>query len=150
MNGKKLAIDVLSAFHQADIAKHLISEKSPLFKKEKNKNEKRRKVKLKNPALRVLYYTIERRWMLSPMDLESCDRCVESSQAKDAMVAHTNISEAPWFTIKADNKKRDRLNCIDHFLSKILFIDMNPEPLELPPRKPADDSVRPPRNEQFF
>lgn len=91
-----------------------------------------------------------RRWKLSPMDLESRDRWVEYSQAKDAMFAHTNIPEAPWFTVEADDKKRARLNCISHFLSKIPYIDMTPEPLELPPRKSAQDYKRPPRNEQFF
>jgi polyphosphate kinase 2 len=92
-----------------------------------------------------------RRWKLSPMDLESRDRWVEYSQAKDVMFAHTNIPEAPWFTVEADDKKRARLNCISHFLSKIPYVDMTPEPLELPPRKSAPhDYVRPPRNEQFF
>jgi polyphosphate kinase 2 len=91
-----------------------------------------------------------RRWKLSPMDLESRDRWVEYSQAKDKMFSHTNIPEAPWFTVEADDKKRARLNCISHFLSKIPYIDMTPEPLELPPRKPADDYIRPPLNEQFF
>jgi polyphosphate kinase len=91
-----------------------------------------------------------RRWKLSPMDLESRDRWVEYSQAKDVMFAHTNIPEAPWFTVEADDKKRARLNCISHFLSKIPYVDMTPEPLELPPRKQANDYVRPPRNEQFF
>jgi polyphosphate kinase 2 len=92
-----------------------------------------------------------RRWKLSPMDLESRDRWVEYSQAKDAMFAHTNIPEAPWFTVEADGKKCARLNCISHFLSKIPYVDMIPEPLELPPRKSAPyDYVRSPRNEQFF
>jgi polyphosphate kinase len=91
-----------------------------------------------------------RRWKLSPMDLESRDRWVEYSQAKDVMFAHTNIPEAPWFTVEADDKKRARLNCISHFLSKIPYVDMTPEPLELPPRKQAHDYVRSPRNEQFF
>ncbi|MCY7278187.1 MAG: polyphosphate kinase 2 [Phormidesmis sp. CAN_BIN44] len=91
-----------------------------------------------------------RRWKLSPMDLESRDRWVENYQAKDTMFAHTNIPEAPWFTVEADDKKRARLNCISHFLSKIPYVDMTPEPLELPPRKSAHDYVRPPRNEQFF
>lgn len=91
-----------------------------------------------------------RRWKLSPMDLESRDRWVEYSQAKDVMFAHTNIPEAPWFTVEADDKKRARLNCIHHILSKIPYVDTTPEPLELPPRKPAKNYVRPPRNEQFF
>jgi polyphosphate kinase len=91
-----------------------------------------------------------RRWKLSPMDLESRDRWVEYSQAKDVMFSHTNIPEAPWFTVEADDKKRARLNCISHFISKVPYVDMTPDPLELPPRKPAHDYVRPPRNEQFF
>ena len=92
-----------------------------------------------------------RRWKLSPMDLESRDRWVEYSQAKDTMFAHTNIPEAPWFTVEADDKKRARLNCITHILSKIPYEDMTPEPLELPPRKSAPHNyVRPPLNEQFF
>jgi polyphosphate kinase 2 len=92
-----------------------------------------------------------RRWKLSPMDLESRDRWVDYSKAKDEMFAHTNIPEAPWFTVEADDKKRARLNCISHFLSKIPYVDMTPEPLELPLRKEAPkDYVRPPINEQFF
>jgi polyphosphate kinase 2 len=92
-----------------------------------------------------------RRWKLSPMDLESRDRWVEYSQAKDTMFAYTNIPEAPWFTVEADDKKRARLNCIHHLLSKIPYVDMTPPPLELPPRvDPPHSYVRPPQNEQFF
>jgi len=92
-----------------------------------------------------------RRWKLSPMDLESRDRWAEYSIAKDTMFAHTNIPQAPWFTVEADDKKRARLNCISHILTKIPYVDMTPEPLELPPRKSAPlDYVRPPLNEQYF
>ncbi|WP_263974834.1 polyphosphate kinase 2 [Leptolyngbya sp. BL0902] len=92
-----------------------------------------------------------RRWKLSPMDLESRDRWVEYSQAKDAMFSHTNIPEAPWFTVEADDKKRARLNCISHILSKIPYVDMTPPPLKLSPRKKAPQNYsRPPHNEQFF
>lgn len=92
-----------------------------------------------------------RRWKLSPMDLESRDRWAEYSQAKDAMFTHTNIPEAPWFTVEADDKKRARLNCISHILSKIPYIDMTPEPIKLPKRKSLpQDYERTPFNEQFF
>jgi len=91
-----------------------------------------------------------RRWKLSPMDLESRDRWVDYSKAKDNMFAHTNIPEAPWFTVEGDDKKRARLNCIHHVLSKIPYVDMTPSPPELPPRKSAGHYVRPPINEQFF
>ncbi len=91
-----------------------------------------------------------RRWKLSPMDLESRDRWVEFSRAKDEMFAHTNIPEAPWFTVEADDKRRARLNCIRHLLSKVPYVDMTPEPIELGPRKSGEHYLRPPLNEQFF
>ncbi len=92
-----------------------------------------------------------KRWKISPMDVESRDRWVDYSKAKDVMLAHTNIPEAPWFTVEADDKRRAHLNCISHLLSKIPYEDITPEALELPPRRPApEDYVRPPINEQFF
>jgi polyphosphate kinase 2 len=103
--------------------------------------EARFRSRLKDPA---------RRWKLSPMDLESRDRWVEFSKAKDAMFAHTNIPEAPWFTVEADDKRRARLNCIRHILSKVPYEDMTPEAIKLPPRKSGGTYQRPPHNEQFF
>ncbi|MCF2972380.1 polyphosphate kinase 2 [Synechococcus sp. Nb3U1] len=91
-----------------------------------------------------------KRWKLSPMDIESRNRWVEYSQAKDTMLAHTNIPEAPWFTVEADDKRRARLNCIHHILSKIPYEDLIPEAVELPPRKEGEHYQRPPRNEQFY
>ena len=40
------------------------------------------------------------------MDLESRRRWVEYSKAKDAMFAHTDIKQAPWYVVEADVKKR--------------------------------------------
>jgi polyphosphate kinase len=91
-----------------------------------------------------------KRWKISPMDIESRDRWVEYSQAKDEMLSHTNIPEAPWFTVDSDDKRRAHLNCISHVLSKVSYEDITPEPIELPPRKSPEDYIRPPINEQFF
>ncbi|MCT0226115.1 polyphosphate kinase 2 [Synechococcus sp. CS-1328] len=91
-----------------------------------------------------------RRWKLSPMDLEARDHWMEFSQAKDDMFAHTNIPEAPWFTVEADDKRRARLNTIHHLLSKVPYTDMTPPKIALPPRKLAPLLYRPPINEQFF
>jgi len=90
-----------------------------------------------------------RRWKLSPMDLESRARWVEYSRAKDAMFALTDIPEAPWYVVEADDKRRARLNCIHHLLSLIDYRDLTPPPLELPPREKGD-YVRPPMSEQHF
>ena len=91
-----------------------------------------------------------RRWKLSEMDLEARNRWVEFSKAKDVMFTHTNIPEAPWFTVEADDKRRARLNCIRHLLSKVPWEDMTPPAIQLPSRPEQGEYERPPINEQFF
>ena len=91
-----------------------------------------------------------RRWKLSPMDLEARNRWVDFSRAKDEMFNRTNIPEAPWFTVEADDKRRARLNCLRHVLGKVPWEDMTPPAIELPPRPKKGDYARPPINEQFF
>jgi len=90
-----------------------------------------------------------KRWKLSPIDLESRRRWAEYSRAKDEMFAVTDIKQAPWFVINAENKKCARLNVIRHLLSMIPYDDLTPQKLKLP----ALDKtryVRPPFHEQNF
>ncbi len=90
-------------------------------------------------------------WKLSPMDIEARNRWVEYSQAKDDMFSFTDIKQAPWYVVDADNKKRARLNCISHLLSMFPYEDMTPRNPRLPKRKPAKSSyVRPPLSDQNF
>jgi polyphosphate kinase 2 len=91
-----------------------------------------------------------KRWKLSPMDLKSRSHWVEYSRAKDAMFAHTDIKQAPWYVVDADDKKRARLNCISHLLGLIPYQDLTPEPIRLPPRQKAQGYRRPPRQEQNY
>jgi len=91
-----------------------------------------------------------KRWKLSPMDMESRRRWVEYSRAKDEMFRHTDIKQAPWYVVNADDKRRARLNCISHFLSRIPYEDLTPENLELPPRQQDTGYVRPPMSDQTF
>lgn len=91
-----------------------------------------------------------KRWKLSPMDLESRVRWVEYSKAKDAMFAYTDIKQAPWYVVNADDKRRARLNCISHLLSLIDYKDLTPKPIALPPRQSDEGYVRPPIGEQTF
>jgi len=91
-----------------------------------------------------------KRWKLSPMDLESRARWVDYSRAKDEMFAHTDIKQAPWYVVNADNKKRARLNVIQHLLSLFPYVDLTPEPILLPPREPDNGYVRPPISDQTF
>lgn len=91
-----------------------------------------------------------KRWKLSPMDLESRDKWVEYSRAKDEMFAYTDTKTCPWYVVPSDDKKKARLNCIHHLLSMIPYEDLTPEPFELPPRPDDKGYVRPPMDEQTF
>ena len=91
-----------------------------------------------------------KRWKLSPMDLESRTRWVEYSMAKDEMFAHTDTKLSPWYVVEADDKRRARLNTINHLLSLIPYEDLTPEPITLPPRQPDQGYVRPPRTDQTY
>jgi polyphosphate kinase 2 len=89
-------------------------------------------------------------WKLSPMDLESRARWVEYSKAKDEMFAFTDIKQAPWYVVDADDKRRARLNCIAHLLSLVPYQDVKREKIALPPRQKDEGYVRPPITDQTF
>ena len=91
-----------------------------------------------------------KRWKLSPMDLESRARWVEYSRAKDEMFAHTDIRQAPWYVVDAEQKRRARLNCIRHLLSLVPYRELPHEHVELPPRQAGCAYVRPPLGDQAF
>ena len=87
-----------------------------------------------------------RRWKLSPMDVESIVRWEDYSRAKDEMFVHTDIAEAPWWTVESEDKRRARLNVIAHLLSSIPYYEVQRPPLELPARPNAVGYERPPRD----
>ena len=88
-----------------------------------------------------------RRWKLSPMDLESRTRWVEYSKAKDIMIEHTDIPEARWRQVEADDKRRARLNVINDVLNAMPYENMIPSVIKLGTRPPRDEHyVRPPRD----
>jgi len=91
-----------------------------------------------------------KRWKLSEMDMESRAKWVEYSKAKDIMFAHTDIKQAPWYVVNADDKRRARLNCINHLLSLIPYDDIPHEEIALPPRQREVGYVRPPIEDQNF
>ncbi|MFD8653843.1 polyphosphate kinase 2 [Streptomyces mirabilis] len=103
--------------------------------------QKRFRRRLKDPT---------RRWKLSPMDLESITRWEAYSRAKDEMLVHTDVSEAPWYIVESDDKRRARLNMIAHLLGSVPYHEVKPPVLELPPRPPSTGYVRPPRDLQTY
>jgi len=84
------------------------------------------------------------------MDIESRARWVEYSRAKDEMFAYTDIKQAPWYVVRADDKKRARLNCISHLLSLLPYEAIPFTSLDLPERQPDKGYIRPPMIEQTF
>jgi polyphosphate kinase 2 len=91
-----------------------------------------------------------RRWKLSPMDLESITRWESYSRAKDDMLVHTDIPEAPWYVVESDDKRRARINMIAHLISTIPFHEVQRPPLMLPPRPPSPGYERPPKEMQTY
>ncbi len=75
-----------------------------------------------------------KQWKLSPMDLQSRVRWEQYTKAKEAMFERTNIPEAPWSIVEGNDKKRARLNCIAHLLSRIPYGEVPHEPIHLPER----------------
>jgi polyphosphate kinase len=87
-----------------------------------------------------------RRWKLSPNDVLSITRWEDYSRAKDAMMAATDIPESPWFEVDNEDKRRGRLNMIAHLLTEVPYRVVEREQIVIPPRPPAGDYDRPPRD----
>jgi polyphosphate kinase len=103
--------------------------------------ERRFKERIENPI---------KRWKLSPMDLKSREHWVEYSRAKDVMQQYTDTLLSPWNVVDANNKKKARLNCISHLLSKIPYKEIPPAKVKLSPRQDDDSYVRPPKDNQHW
>jgi polyphosphate kinase 2 len=129
--------------HQAPIFERLLVEDGVLllkywFSVSDVEQERRFKSRLTDPM---------RRWKLSPMDVQSISRWEDYSRAKDEMFIHTDIAEAPWYTVESEDKKRSRINVISHILSAVPYQNLAPEPVTIPERPKSINYVRPPRDE---
>ena len=91
-----------------------------------------------------------RRWKLSGTDLFSRTHFVDYSRAKDEMFVHTDIPEAPWFVVEADDKKKARLNCIAHLLTQIPYEAKDLPHVKIPKRQGDEGYVRPPREANTY
>jgi len=75
-----------------------------------------------------------KQWKLSPMDLESRIRWEQYTKAKEEMFERTSIDQAPWYIVEGNDKKRERLNCMEHILSRIPYREIPHEKVVLPER----------------
>lgn len=77
----------------------------------------------------------EKRWKLSDLDLQARAHWVDYAEAKDQMFAYTDIREAPWSVVDADDKRSARLNLISHLLSTVPYERVSHPEVTLPPRQ---------------
>lgn len=76
-----------------------------------------------------------KQWKLSPIDLASLQNWESYTEAKEAMFFYTDTADAPWTIVKSSDKKRARINCMQHFLSSLPYPDKDhhvvhgPDPL---------------------
>jgi polyphosphate kinase len=75
-----------------------------------------------------------RHWKLSPTDLYSRSKWFEYSRARDTMFAATDTKFAPWYIVPSDDKRRARLNCINHLLGAIPYPKLKQKKVKLPNR----------------
>jgi polyphosphate kinase len=127
--------------HQAPVFEKLLVEDGILLRKywfsvSDAEQENRFRSRLRDPM---------RRWKLSPMDLESVTRWEDYSKAKDEMFFHTDIAEAPWAVVEAEDKRKARINMIAHLLSSVPYVHVEQPELRLPERPPSRGYQRPPR-----
>lgn len=91
-----------------------------------------------------------RRWKISPVDIASMSKWVEYSRAKDEMFFYTDTKHSPWYVVRADDKRKARLNCIHHLLSMVPYKNLTREDIFLPERVISQGYIRPPMDEQTF
>ena len=91
-----------------------------------------------------------KQWKLSPMDLESRRRWEDYTKAKEVMFERTHIPEARWWIVEGDDKKKARLNCINHLLSQIPYQEIQRDNVVLPEREHHDNYQREPIPEDMY
>ena len=128
--------------HQCPIFERLLVEDGILLRKywfsvSDEEQQRRFRDRLDDPM---------RRWKLSTMDLESITRWEDYSRAKDEMMVHTDIPEAPWYVVESDVKKEARLNMMAHLLSTLPYTEVDQAPVVVPDRPPSTGYERPPRD----
>lgn len=72
-----------------------------------------------------------KQWKLSPIDEQSIKHWEEYSVARNEMFARTHHALAPWYIVRADDKRLARLNVIKHILTQFQYVDKE-EAITLP------------------
>jgi polyphosphate kinase 2 len=76
-------------------------------------------------------------WKLTKMDLKSFTRWDDYTHARDEMFMATDTAWAPWYIARSDDKRRARLNIIEHLLGNIPYERVPRAKVKLPERHVA-------------
>jgi polyphosphate kinase 2 len=113
-----------------DFERMLVNSGIRLYKYYFSVSKKEQRARFKSRELDPL-----KQWKMSPVDKAAVSLWDEYTRAKEAMFFYTDTNDAPWTIIKSDDKKRARLNCMQHFLSTLNYPDRDldvvtgPDPL---------------------
>jgi polyphosphate kinase 2 len=58
-------------------------------------------------------------WKLSPMDIAALDKWGDYTEKRDRMLKETHSEHAPWTVVRANDKRRARINVIRHILTSL-------------------------------
>lgn len=71
-------------------------------------------------------------WKLSPMDYAALDKWDAYGKARDEMLGATDTDTAPWTVVRANDKRRARLEIIRHVLGAIDYEGRDPDAIGKP------------------
>ena len=75
-----------------------------------------------------------KQWKISPIDAAAHKHWKGYSEARNAMFARTHTAVAPWTVVRADDKKRARLNLIKDLLTRLDYADKDASLLNVDPK----------------
>jgi polyphosphate kinase 2 len=73
-----------------------------------------------------------KRWKLSEIDLAAIGRWDDYTRARDEMFKQCHTPDAPWTVIRANDKRRTRLNAMRHVLTLFTYPDRNEKAVAKP------------------
>ena len=84
-----------------------------------------------------------KRWKLSPVDLAARDKYDAYTEAREAMLAATHTTHAPWTLVDFNDQKRGRLTLVRDLLDRL------PDTRVAPPEIDFPDLGREPKEERY-
>jgi polyphosphate kinase 2 len=77
------------------------------------------------------------RWKISDIDMHAIEKWDDYSAAIERMLKHTDREAAPWTVIRANDKRRSRLETIRHVLDNVPYQNKDVDAVGKPDRKIA-------------